>query len=265
MSAIPLQSLDLALAAGLLLLLAGLSILQGLGLGRQILVAGVRSLIQLSLVGLVLESLFAHVSLVWLAGVATVMLSAAGYEVWARQQRRLRGVWGYGVGAVSMFLSTFTVALLALVVLIEPEPWFAPRYSIPLLGMLLGNTMTGVALGLDRLFESTWRDRQAVEARLALGWPARRATADLRRSALRAALTPILNSMAAAGVVSLPGMMTGQILGGAAPLEAVKYQLLILFLIAGGTGLGSLAAVHLGSRRLFDERERLRLERLREG
>lgn len=264
MSAITLQPLDLVLAASLLLVLAGLSVAQGLGLGRQILVAGARSLVQLSLVGLVLESLFAHVSLAWLGLVAVFMLSAAGYEVRVRQQRKLRGVWGYGVGAVSMFLSTFTVALLALVVLIQPDPWFAPRYSIPLLGMLLGNTMTGVALGLDRLFESTWRDRRAVEARLALGWTAREATADLRRSALRAALTPILNSMAAAGVVSLPGMMTGQILGGAAPLEAVKYQLLILFLIAGGTGLGSWAAVHLGSRRLFDERERLRLERLGE-
>lgn len=263
MSAIALSPVDLAIAAGLLLVLAALSLAQGLRLGRQILVAGARSLVQLGLVGLVLESLFDHVSLAWVGGVSMVMLGAAGYEVWARQNRRLKGPWGYGVGMVSMFLSTFTVVLLALIVIIGPDPWFAPRYSIPLLGMLLGNTMTGVALGLDRLFDTTWEQRRAVEARLALGWGAREATADLRRGALRAALTPILNSMAAAGVVSLPGMMTGQILGGASPLEAVKYQVLILFLIAGGTGLGSWAAVHLGSRRLFDERERLRLERLR--
>ena len=69
--------------------------------------------------------------------------------------------------------------------------------------------------------------------------------------------------MAAAGLVSLPGMMTGQILAGSPPMEAAKYQLLIMFLIAGGTGLGSVAAVWIGARRLFDNRDRLRLERLR--
>jgi ABC-type iron transport system FetAB permease component len=73
----------------------------------------------------------------------------------------------------------------------------------------------------------------------------------------------IINSMAAAGLVSLPGMMTGQILGGSPPMEAVKYQILIMFLIAGGTGFGTMVAVWLGSRRLFDERQSLRLDRLR--
>jgi putative ABC transport system permease protein len=75
-------------------------------------------------------------------------------------------------------------------------------------------------------------------------------------------MIPIINAMAAAGIVSLPGMMTGQILAGAPPVEAVKYQILIMFLIAVGTGLGTLAAVWAGSRRLFDGRQRLRLDRL---
>ena len=86
-----------------------------------------------------------------------------------------------------------------------------------------------------------------------------------RRESVRAGLIPIINAMAAAGVVSLPGMMTGQILAGAPPLEAVKYQILIMFMIAGGTGFGTLAAVAAASRRLFDERERLRLDRLAGG
>ncbi|MEJ2424958.1 MAG: ABC transporter permease, partial [Candidatus Thiodiazotropha sp.] len=79
----------------------------------------------------------------------------------------------------------------------------------------------------------------------------------------RSGLIPIINAMAAAGVVSLPGMMTGQILGGTPPLEAAKYQILIMLLISAGTGFGATAAVWIGSRRLFDERERLRLERLK--
>ena len=89
------------------------------------------------------------------------------------------------------------------------------------------------------------------------------AIADYRQQAIRSGMIPIINAMAAAGIVSLPGMMTGQILAGAAPVEAVKYQIMIMFLIAAGTGLGTVAAVTLGSRHLFDERQRLCLDRLR--
>ena len=89
------------------------------------------------------------------------------------------------------------------------------------------------------------------------------AITDYRQQAIRSGMIPIINAMAAAGIVSLPGMMTGQILAGAAPVEAVKYQIMIMFLIAAGTGLGTVAAVTLGSRHLFDERQRLCLDRLR--
>ena len=95
-----------------------------------------------------------------------------------------------------------------------------------------------------------------------LGHSAAQALSGIRQQVFRSGLIPIINAMAAAGIVSLPGMMTGQILAGAAPVEAVKYQIMIMFLIAGGAGFGTLAAVHLSVRRLFDERQRLRLDRL---
>ena len=104
--------------------------------------------------------------------------------------------------------------------------------------------------------------RAHVEARLMLGGTRFEAMQPVRREALRRALLPIINSMSATGVVSLPGMMTGQILGGVAPAEAVKYQILIMFLIAGGTGLGAVAAVLGGVFRLTDARHRLRLDHL---
>ena len=85
----------------------------------------------------------------------------------------------------------------------------------------------------------------------------------IRRTSVRSAMIPTINSMAAAGLVSLPGMMTGQILAGNLPLEAVKYQILIMFIISAGTGFGALLAVWTGARRLFDERHRLRLDRLK--
>ena len=90
------------------------------------------------------------------------------------------------------------------------------------------------------------------------------AIADYRKQAIRSGMIPIINAMAAAGVVSLPGMMTGQILAGARPVEAVKYKILIMFLIAAGTGLGTLAAVGIGSKHLFDDRQRLCLDRLKQ-
>jgi putative ABC transport system permease protein len=122
--------------------------------------------------------------------------------------------------------------------------------------------MNGISLGMDRLTSSVWDQRQILEAKLAMGQPATEAIRTLKEDAIRTGMIPILNSMAAAGVISLPGMMTGQILAGAAPMEAVKYQILILFLIAGGTGLGIMIAISILSRRFFDTRERLRVDRI---
>jgi putative ABC transport system permease protein len=262
MNFISLTPVDLAVAATLILGLAALSQRMKLHLGRQILVAASRTTIQLLLVGIVLRAVFAHVHLGWIAAIAFVMLLAAGREVRSRQTRRLKGVWGFGVGSASMFLSSFTVTTLALIVIIQGDPWYAPQYAIPLLGMLLGNTMNGVALGMTRLTESAWQQRAVLEARLLLGQDRDEAILDLRRDSVRTGMIPIINSMAAAGLVSLPGMMTGQILAGSPPVEAVKYQILIMFLIAGGTGFGVVVSLWLTARRLFDDRHRLRLDRL---
>ena len=262
MTLIHLSPFDLGLASILVLLLAGMSWRLRLGIERRVLIAAARSTLQLMLVGLVLKVLFAQTSLPLIGLMALVMLSVAGYEVMQRQKRRYRGAWGYGIGALSMFLSAFTVTLLALTVIIGVEPWYQPQYLIPLLGMLLGNTMSGIAIALDSLTRQAWDSRGRIEARLLAGGTWDEAIEEVRRDALRSGLIPIINAMATAGLVSLPGMMTGQILAGSPPMEAAKYQLLIMFLIAAGTGLGSMAAVWIGSRRLFDDRQRLRLDRL---
>ena len=262
MELIRLQPGDLAVAALLVLILALLSWRLHLGVGRRIIVAAVRSVVQLMLLGLVLKTLFAQSNPGFIAAIALFMLGIASYEVMARQQRRFIGAWGIGIGTLSMFVSSFSITLLALHLVIHVEPWYTPQYLIPLLGMMLGNTMSGIAISLDNLTQNAWRQKGVIEGRLSLGEDWSTAIGDIRRDALRAGLIPIINMMAAAGVVSIPGMMTGQILAGSPPLEAAKYQLMILLMIAGGAGLGSIVAVWTGSRRLFDERQRLRLERL---
>ncbi len=263
MGVISLSTLDLALAAALVgaLALAGWRL--SLGIARPLVIAALRTTVQLSLIGLVLTALFARATLPWVLALAIVMVLLAGREVVARQKRRLTGGWSYLLGTTAMFISSFAVSGLALLVLINAEPWYLPQYAIPLLGMLLGNTMNGIALSLERLTDAAYRRRGEIEARLTLGETWSAAIAPMRLESMRAGLIPIINSMAAAGIVSLPGMMTGQILSGTPPMEAVKYQILIMFLIAAGTGFGTMVAVWFGAKRLFDERERLRLDRLK--
>jgi putative ABC transport system permease protein len=128
--------------------------------------------------------------------------------------------------------------------------------------MLLGNTMNGVSISLDRLTHSAYVQRTTVEQRLLLGETGAQAISNIRRESLRAGMIPIINAMTTAGVVNLPGMMTGQILAGSQPIEAVKYQILILFLITTGTGFGVKLALWLATKRLFDQRDRLRLDNL---
>ena len=261
---VELSTVDLVIAATLVLLLALLSLRLQSNISQQLIIASIRTAVQLTLIGLVLKVLFANVSLGWVMLLSMVMLLVAGREVMARQERRFTGWWGYAVGTFSMFLSSFAVTVFALVVILGEDPWYTPQYAIPLLGMLLGNTMNGIAIAMDRLTHTAWEQRGIIEARLMLGERWDEAISEYKRQAIRSGMIPIINAMAAAGIVSLPGMMTGQILAGAPPVEAVKYQILIMFLIAAGTGLGTLAAVSIGARHLFDERQRLCLDRLRQ-
>ena len=253
---------DLAAAAVLIVINAGLSIGFRLGLERSLLIAAVRTVVQLMLIGLVLKTLFALADPLWTALAATVMAAFAVREATARQDRRFTGLWTHGLGAGSILFAGVTVTILALTVLIQPEPWYAPRFALPLMGMIVANTMSGVALGLNHLMGSVARERASIEARLALGHDRRTALAGPRRAALKTAMMPIINAMSVAGVVSLPGMMTGQILAGADPVEAVKYQVIIMFTIAGSIGIGAVLAIEGAAMRLTDSRHRLRLERL---
>lgn len=258
-----LHPLDLALASLLLLANAALSTALGLQLTRPLLVAAARMIVQLLLVGIVLKLLLESGSGPLTLLAALVMLAAAAYEVRARQERPLAGWWSYGLGATTMLTAGGVVTVLALTLVIRSDPWFDPRFAIPLFGMILGNAMTGTSLATNTLTTALSRETRAIEAQLLLGADRWEACRPVLRQALRSGFMPIINAMAATGVVSLPGMMTGQILAGTDPNEAVKYQLLVMFLIGGTTGLATVGAVYGTVLRLTDRRHRLRLERLR--
>ncbi len=260
---IQLSYLDIALASVFLLLNGALSLWLQLGISRNLAFAMVRMVAQLLLVGLLLKQLFAMQS-PWLTLlVALFMASFAAREIWARQERRLKGWRGLAIGGGAMAASVGVVALMALVLIVQPDPWWHPRYALPLLGMIMGNAMTGISLALDTLHTALSREQRAIEAQLLLGANKWQAMRPFIRQAMRAGFMPSINGMAAIGVVSLPGMMTGQILSGVDPNEAVKYQLMVMFLIAGATGMAVTLATLGAVRALSDDRDRLRIDRLR--
>jgi putative ABC transport system permease protein len=211
---------------------------------------------QLLLVGLVLQWVFSRSSWYVVIGLMIFMVIVAGVSAVQRTERRFPGMWADSI--LSMWASSWMVAAVALFLVVDVEPWFTPQYAIPLLGMILGNTLTGISLGLDRFSNELVERRNEVEGLLALGatrWEAARGSV---RTAVRTGMIPILNSMMVVGIVSLPGMMTGQLLAGVDPIQAVRYQVVIMFFIASATGLGTVGVVLLAYRRLFNARHQFR-------
>lgn len=262
MKVIHLDTLDLAIASSLVLFNALLSIRLGLHQHRQVLLAAVRMVVQLLLVGMLLRLVFSSASWQATLAVVTLMILAAAREVAIRPQRRLAGLRGYGISAAVVSATSIVTVLLALTTAIRPEPWHDPHYAIPLMGIVLGSILNSASLGLDVFFGGIMQSRAAIEARLALGATAREALRPLMRNAIRCGLIPIVNQMAAAGIITLPGIMTGQLLAGMDPVEAAKYQILLMFLLTGASAMAALAAVSMAANAITDERHRLRLERL---
>ena len=251
---------DLLLAALLLLLNAGLGVALRLGQGRRLLLAAVRAVAQLLLLGWVLERVFASRSPVPILFLLLLLGSIAGIEAVRRTRYRVRGL--YSLSVAVMLVSSLAVTFYGTQLVLEIEPWYQPRYLVPILGMVLGNALNGVSLGLDTVLEGYRRDRDQVELLLAFGATRREASLPVVRRAMRTGMIPILNAMVAAGLISIPGMMTGQILAGEEPFSAALYQVFILFSIAGGVALGTSGTVLGATALVFDERDRLRWDRI---
>jgi putative ABC transport system permease protein len=257
---LPLGVGQVALAVALILVNGALSFALGLGLERRLLVAGARAVAQLWLMGLILKWVFAleqPAVVLALAGVMTLVASIAAVR---RGQHTFPGAWLAGV--VSVWASSWLVAGFALGAIVRAEPWYQPQYALPLLGMILGNALNGISLGMDRLTGELLEHRDEVETLLALGATRWEAARDAVRQALRTATLPMINSLLVAGVVAIPGMMTGQLLGGVDPLQATRYQIMIYFLIAAATGLGSGLAALLCYRRVFSARHQFLSDRI---
>lgn len=252
---------QLALAALLIVVNLALSAWLRLGLTKTLLVASIRMTVQLLLVGLVLEYIFALKRPLPVIGIGLVMTCLAGIASVNRTQRRFAGVYFNSV--LSVFAASFVVTGIALTGIVNVKPWFTAQYAIPLLGMVLGNILNGTSLALDRFTDGAVRERALIETNLALGATRWEAAHGLIVQSLRVGMIPTINSMMVMGIVSLPGMMTGQMLAGASPESAVRYQIVIMFMIAAATALGALGVILLAFRAVFSREHQLRVDRLR--
>lgn len=261
MSPILLDAGALALASLLVLANAAASLALRLGLGRKLVTAAARAVLQLLLLGYVLVLVFESDSPWIVVGLMLAMAFVAGVEAVRRTTRRVPGIYRSSLGVV--MVSSMAITFYALFVILRVEPWYAPQYAIPILGMVLGNTLNGISLGLETVMTGFDEKRSEIELLLAHGATRREASREVVRRAVRMGLIPTINMMVAAGTVSIPGMMTGQILAGEDPMNAARYQVFILFCIAGGVAIGTVGVVLAVARLVFDDRDRLRTDRIR--
>ncbi len=258
---IELQVWQVALAALLIVINGLVSVAFRLGLEKTLLVAAIRTVVQLTLVGWVLAWVFRIQEWYFVLAIAVAMTLIAGITAASRCQRRFPGI--RSVASLAVLSSAWlTTGYVLLAVLQELDRWYEPQYAIPILGMVLGNTLNGISVGLSTLTESLVRHQDRVETLIAWGASRREAAAEPMREAVRTGMIPIINSMMIVGLVSLPGMMTGQLLSGMDPGQAVRYQIVIMFLIAGATGLGTVMVVYLSMLKLFAPDHRFRRELL---
>lgn len=224
---------------------------QHLHLTRELLIAAARAGVQLIAVGAILLILFRHTGLPGALAWVLMMILIAGYVAGRRgaglPHARRTATLGVAFGA------TITLGSLIVLGIISTQA----RVVVPVGGMIVSSAMQSTGIALRRLVEDARNAREAVEARLALGLSAREAFLPHRRSALRTALIPAIDSTKVVGLISLPGAMTGLILAGVDPLTAIRYQIVVMYMLLAATTLAALAATRAAERTLFDQAQRL--------
>jgi putative ABC transport system permease protein len=251
----------LFLSALPLILLVFFSAILRLGLHGKLGIAVVRCASQLSILGYILVPIFVS-NTWWLTVIYTLfMLLVAAAEAVSRPAQAYDGMLFAVLAAMGIACSVSITFGLA--VIVRVTPWYDAQYLIPMLGMLLGNSCSSVAVGLSAVLEELSSGKEKVEALLVLGATRVEATRDVVVRAIRLSLTPLLNSMNVVGIVSIPGMMTGQILGGSDPSVAARYQIIIFFLVALSSSASAIATVYAAVLTVCDSKHRLRAEKLK--
>ncbi|KAL1351841.1 hypothetical protein HN51_015717 [Arachis hypogaea] len=220
-------------------LAVGLSFWQKLGLESEMFVAIVRAFIQLSIIGFVLQFIFNQGNAGWIILAYLFMVSVAGYTAGQRAKHVPSGKY---VAGASILTGTSVTMFLLVILNVFP---FTPRYIIPVAGMLVGNSMTVTGVTMKRLRDDIKTQINLVETALALGATPRQASHQQLKRTLIIALSPVIDNTKTVGLISLPGAMTGLIMGGASPLEAIQLQIVVMNMMIGASTMSSIMATYL--------------------
>ena len=242
---------DIVLASSLIVIVLIVSWRLRLQLTSTLLMAAVRTVVQLSFIGLILAWIFAREQWYEVLLILTVMTLIAGSAARNRVKRSYKGLFVDTLMAVS--ISAVLVTIIAISLILRVQPWYTPQFIIPILGLILGNSLTAISLTSNQLIEAFHEQQARIEMMLSISARPFEAVHEQIRAAIVNGMTPTLNSMLVVGIVSLPGMMTGQILAGADPTQAVRYQIVTMFLICVSSTLGCTISSLLIYRRFFNK------------
>ena len=228
-----------------------------LGLSRDITVGTIRTFAQLFLMGYALTFIFQLNSPWFTVGIFVIMAVSASFIIRGRVKEKQVS---YMVPTfLTMFVSYFVTALFVSGLIIGVAPWWEPRYFLPIGGMVIGNSMSALAIALERLFGEMRQQRGLIETRLCLGANYKEASSEMFKNAVTAGMIPSINAMMGVGLVFIPGMMAGQILAGADPLQAIRYQIVIMLMLVGSTATTSIVTMLIVRKRCFGKGEELLL------
>jgi putative ABC transport system permease protein len=253
---IQLDFIDLGLALGMMVLAIIFSIWQKLKLEGQLALASARTVVQLLVVGSVLEVIFDWKNTAAILAIIIVMLTVAAIVARNRIGQKIPQVLPIVWGSI-LTATVLTMSYVNLLVLRSPQAWFEPRYMIPLTGIVLGNAMNAAAIAGERLATTLNNHQLEIETHLSLGATPVQAIVNYRQEAIKAGLIPTLNAMMVVGIVTLPGIITGQMLAGASPLNAAAYQILIMFMLGFATLVTTLLVTRGIWRQFFNEAAQL--------
>ncbi|KAG1339172.1 UPF0014 membrane protein STAR2 [Cocos nucifera] len=227
-----------AAATVVVLMAVVLSFFQKLGLGGEMVCAIARAFLQLSVIGFVLQFIFTQKNAGWIILAYLFMVSVAGYTAGQRAKHVPRGKY---IAGVSILAGTAVTMFLLVVLNVFP---FTPRYIIPVAGMMVGNAMTVTGVTMKKLREDLKIQKNLVETALALGATPRQATLQQVKRSLIIALSPVVDNAKTVGLISLPGAMTGLIMGGASPLEAIQLQIVVMNMLMGASTVSSILSTY---------------------
>ncbi|EOY07665.1 UPF0014 family - like 1 [Theobroma cacao] len=226
-------------ALSVVLMAVLLSFMQKLGLEKEMIYSILRAFLQLSVIGFVLQFIFNQENSGWIVLAYLFMVSVAGYTAGQRAKHVPRGKY---VAGISILAGTAVTMFLLVILNVFP---FTPRYVIPVAGMMVGNAMTVTGVTMKRLRDDIKIQMNLVETALALGATPRQATLEQVKRALVIALSPVLDNAKTVGLISLPGAMTGLIMGGASPIEAIHLQIVVMNMLIGASTVSSIMSTYL--------------------